>query len=123
MKLAPPQEWVTIKGMDQGKMMERGFGLFLVVKRGLGSYEKLAKQYPQVPALRENCAEMSKITAMVYALRNLTDDLVKAWTNTRDMFESLVRDRPDDESYKVALPRRLSRWPKCKRRTRTSPAR
>jgi tetratricopeptide (TPR) repeat protein len=100
MKVAAPIDWVMVKGADQ----LYATGLMLQIATAITTYEELSKKNPQTPALRDDLSSLLKSSAMLQGqVPGRRQQSLAAWIKARDTLETLVRDRPDSEDFKLRL--------------------
>ena len=104
MKVAPPNEWMLIKGATFEDLPKHAFKVFVALQGALMSYDALNHDYPQAVGPRDDLAAIVKAMAMLQATGGgRAKQALAAYLRAINLLESLAKDRPDNLDYKVRL--------------------
>jgi tetratricopeptide (TPR) repeat protein len=103
MKLAPPNEWMILKGAAFSDMRTHGTKLFFALSGAIMTFEDLNKAYPQAVRPRDELSAMLKYSAMMRSSLGQRNQAINNWLAAQRLLETLVRDQPANDAYKARL--------------------
>lgn len=101
LKSTAPMEWAMVKDTP---MQLHAMGLLQSFEMNLGSMRTLASKYPQNPIFRDDLAAMLRVSGTLQtAVPDRHAFAITAWSEARDLLETLAREQPGNADYQNRL--------------------